>query len=501
MDFKKLEALALSSFGMLPSDVQEKIAMKMEEKNLKEGDVLIKQGTDSDVMYIIMKGDLDVAVEDRRGKGVHVDTLHAGDLSGMNSLFCPGVLHTATVTAQNDVMVYCLSYNDFQEIFRENPIIANNLFRKLQEINVRDASSKALGTRRFSPYLEPPSSPIQMAVFDAKEYDQASFNNENEHFGFTLKFFEERLRPNTVDLAKGYNVVCVFVNDALPDEVIKGLRRLGVKMIALRCAGYNNVALPMAEALGISVCNVPQYSPHAVAEHAMAMLLTLNRKIHKAYNRVRDSDFSLVGLVGFDLHGKVVGVIGTGRIGRCFAQIALGFGCKVHCFDIHPDQSWAAAQQDVTYMSLDDVLATSDVISLHSPLLPSTHHMINEESIAKMKPGVVLINTSRGGLVDTEALLVGLKSGHIASAGLDVYEGEAGYFFEDMSDKVIQDDVLARLQSMSNVIITSHQAFLTRDALQAIARTTLENCREFSEGKEMEKLTNYVGPDKPREAN
>lgn len=323
------------------------------------------------------------------------------------------------------------------------------------------------------------------------QYDRETFNAENTKHNFEIRYFEARLRADTVDLAIGHDVVCVFVNDELPGDVIKGLARVGVRMIALRCAGFNNVDLNMADAFGISIARVPAYSPYAVAEHAIALLLTLNRKTHKAYNKVRDGDFSLSGLVGFDLHGKTFGVIGTGKIGQCLVDIALGFGCKVAAYDIYPNAVYAA-KAGVTYMALDDLLATADMISLHSPLLPTTHHMVNKESIAKMKKGVIIINTSRGALIDTQALLEGLKCGQVGGAGLDVYEGEAGYFFENLSSAVIQDDTLTRLQAMNNVLVTSHQAFLTKDALEAIARVTLGNVDEFAKGKRLDQLTNYV---------
>jgi D-lactate dehydrogenase len=262
-------------------------------------------------------------------------------------------------------------------------------------------------------------------------------------------------------------------------------------MIALRCAGYNNVDVQTAYRLGISVTHVPAYSPHAVAEHAVALMLTLNRKTHRAYNRVREGNFSLSGLVGFDLHGRTAGVVGVGKIGRCLVEILAGFGMKLLGYDRIADDGFAR-RTGLQYVELDELLRQADVISLHAPLLPETRHMIDAAAISKMKPGVVLINTSRGALVDTSALIDGLKSGHIGAAGLDVYEEEAAYFFEDRSSEIITDDLLARLMTFNNVLVTSHQGFLTREALSNIAEVTLNNIQEFKDGKRLGELSNAV---------
>jgi len=315
---------------------------------------------------------------------------------------------------------------------------------------------------------------IKVSFFDAKDYDKDSFDKALENFGdIKLKYFETRLSKDTVKLAAGSDVVCVFVNDSLDKDVIDGLVKEGVKLIALRCAGYNNVDIEYAYEK-IHIVRVPAYSPYAVAEHAIALLLTLNRKIHRAYIRTRDFNFSLNGLTGFDLHDKTVGVIGTGKIGRIFIDICRGFGMKVIAYDKFP-----AKDSGIEYVSLDEIWERSDIISFHCPLTEENKHMVNKEAIDKMKDGVVLINTSRGGLVDSDALLDGIKDRKIGGACLDVYEEESDVFFHDFSGTIVDDDVLARLISMPNVIVTSHQAFLTREALSNIADTTLNNITGF----------------------
>ena len=314
---------------------------------------------------------------------------------------------------------------------------------------------------------------MKIAFFDAKPYDKPSFDKYCQENGLKIKYFETKLNEDTVELASGYDAVCVFVNDTVDARVIDRLCELGIRILALRCAGFNNVDIKYAFGR-IHVLRVPAYSPYAVAEHAIAMLLTSIRRIHKAYIRTRDFNFSLVGMTGFDLHEKTVGVIGTGRIGRVFIDICRGFGMKVLAYDKYPAPGLDNGDT-VKYVSLDELFRDSDIISLHCPLTEETYHVINEDSIAKCKRGVVIINTSRGALVDAEALLAGIKSRKVGAACLDVYEEEADFFFEDFSGHIIDDDILARLISMPNVIVTSHQAFLTEDALSSIAKTTVEN--------------------------
>lgn len=323
---------------------------------------------------------------------------------------------------------------------------------------------------------------MKLAVFDTHRYDREALEGANAHFGHSLVFFEPRLTPQTAQLAQGFEAVCSFVNDKVNAQVLEVLRQGGVRLIALRSAGYNHVDLVAAERLGLKVVRVPEYSPYAVAEHAVALVLALNRRIHQAYARVRDWNFSLEGLVGFDLHGKTVGLVGTGRIGRTAARIFRGFGCRVLCFDAVPDKG-LEQELGVRYVPLETLYAEADILSLHVPLTPETHHLVNAESLAKMKRGVMLINTGRGALIDSRALLEALKSGHVGQAGLDVYEEEEGIFFEDLSFKVLKDDVLARLLTFHNVIVTSHQGFLTREALSNIAETTLASVRAFERGE------------------
>lgn len=316
---------------------------------------------------------------------------------------------------------------------------------------------------------------LKFAFFDTKPYDKEGFEKYGSDKDIKFKFFETKLTEDTAELAKGCDGVCVFVNDNLNSAVIDKLHELGIKLIALRCAGFNNVDVKYAFEK-IHIVRVPAYSPYAVAEHTMALLLTSIRRIHKAYNRTKEFNFSLVGLCGFDLHGKTVGVIGTGKIGRIFIDICRGFGMKVIAYDMYP-----AEGSDIEYVSLDTLFEKSDIISLHLPLTKESSHIICRESIGKMKKGVVILNTSRGGLVDTEALIEGIKEKKVGAACLDVYEEESDIFFEDFSGHIMQDDTLARLVSMPNVILTSHQAFLTSDALDNIASTTVENILEFFE--------------------
>jgi len=324
---------------------------------------------------------------------------------------------------------------------------------------------------------------MRIAFFDSHQYDRAAFTAANRAFAHELVFFDTRLTPATAQLASGFTAVCAFVNDDLSRATLQVLKDQEVRIIALRCAGFNNVDRAAAKELNLSVVRVPDYSPHAVAEHALALILTLNRKTHRAFNRVREGNFSLEGLVGFDLHGKTVGVIGTGKIGSVFAKIMLAVGAKVLAYDLQQNSELAAA--GVHYTELSELLQSSDIVSLHVPLNSATRHMINSDTLALTKPGVMLINTGRGALIDTRALIQYLKSGHIGSAGLDVYEEEEGVFFSDHSGEILQDDQLARLMTFPNVLITSHQAFLTHEALQNIATTTLQSLSDFEAGREL----------------
>ncbi len=322
---------------------------------------------------------------------------------------------------------------------------------------------------------------MKTAVFSTKGYDRESFESLNARFGHELTFFKPNLSKETAPLAHGFAAVCAFVNDDLNTEVLEDLAAHGTKLIALRCSGFNQVNVTKAYELGMSVARVPSYSPQGVAEHAVAMIMALNRRIHVAHNRVRDGNFSLEGLIGFEVAGKTVGVVGTGQIGRIFARIMKqGFGANVLAYDVfqHPE----CLQMGVKYVSLEEIYKQSDIISLHCPLMNETYHLIHDHAVKLMKKGVMLINTSRGGLVDTKAVIKGLKSEKIGALGLDVYEEEAALFFEDHSGHIIQDDVFARLLTFPNVMITSHQAFLTRNALSNIAETTLQNISDYDKG-------------------
>ncbi|HEX5064163.1 MAG TPA: 2-hydroxyacid dehydrogenase [Kofleriaceae bacterium] len=325
---------------------------------------------------------------------------------------------------------------------------------------------------------------MRIAVFDTRRHDRMALEEASSAHRHELTFLEPRLTAQTATLAEGFDVACSFVNDHVDRAALTLLSDGGVRLIALRSAGYNHVDLEAATELGLTVVRVPEYSPYAVAEHAVALVLTLDRKIHRAYARVREGNFSLDGLLGFDLHDKTVGIVGTGRIGAAAARIFAGFGCRVLAYDLRPQ-----SELPVEYVPLDELYARSDIISLHVPLTPATHHMIDAAALARMQPGIMLINTSRGALIDSRALISALKTCHIGSAGLDVYEEEEGVFFEDLSDKVLQDDVLARLLTFPNVVITSHQGFFTREALAAIASTTLANVDAFERG---EPLVNEV---------
>ena len=317
---------------------------------------------------------------------------------------------------------------------------------------------------------------MKLAFFDTKSYDIPGFDRYAIPAGIEIKYYEANLNIDTVSLAAGYDAVCVFVNDTITAEVVEKLCQMGVKAIVLRCAGFNNVDIRACQGK-LRVFRVPAYSPHAVAEHAMALLLTANRKIHRAYNRTREYNFSLQGLTGFDLYGKTVGIIGTGKIGRVFADICRGFGMKILAYDKFP-----AADSGLEYVALEELFARCDILSLHCPLTEETQHMIRAESLAQMKDGVVIINTSRGSLVNTEDLLLSIKSGKVGAACLDVYEEEGDIFYEDLSGHILQDDKLVRLIAMPNVIVTSHQAFLTSEALDKIASTTVNNLVRFFSG-------------------
>ena len=317
----------------------------------------------------------------------------------------------------------------------------------------------------------------KIAFFGAKPYDIASFDKVNEKYNYDIRYYKGHLNPNNVVLTQDTDAVCIFVNDTADAAVIDAMVDNGVKLLALRCAGFNNVDLKAAKGK-LPVVRVPAYSPYAVAEYSLALMLSLNRKIHRAYWRTRDGNFSLNGLMGFDMHGKTIGIIGTGKIAKILIRLLKGFGMRILAYELYPDMKFAG-EEGISYVSLDELYRESDIISLHCPLTDQTKYMIDKDSIDKMKEGVMIINTGRGQLINTNDLIEGLKEKKIAAAGLDVYEEEGEYFYEDKSDKIIDDDVLARLLSFNNVIVTSHQAFFTKEALHNIAETTLQNIEDF----------------------
>ncbi|MFT5384883.1 MAG: D-lactate dehydrogenase [Saprospiraceae bacterium] len=321
---------------------------------------------------------------------------------------------------------------------------------------------------------------MKIAVFSTKPYDQEYFERYSDSHNFEFTFFETPLNRDTANLTSGFNVACVFVNDKVDKETVKILFENGIRLIALRCAGYNNVDIESAKRNNIKVVRVPAYSPEAVAEHAIALILTLNRKTHKAYNRIREGNFSLNKLIGFNLHEKTVGVVGTGKIGATFCRIIKGFGCKIIAFDKYKSEE--LINLGVDYKPLDEVFKQADIISLHCPLNQETKHMINEESLSLMKNGIMIINTSRGALIDTAAIIKGLANKKIGYLGIDVYEQEENLFFKDLSESIIQDDLILRLISFPNVLITSHQAYFTKEAMEEITITTLNNIKDFEKG-------------------
>ncbi len=322
-----------------------------------------------------------------------------------------------------------------------------------------------------------PQDIIRVAVFSTKNWVLNAFKQSNAKYKYEISYFEARLDEKTAKLAQGYDVVCVFVNDHADAPVLEELKKHGVKLLALRCAGYNNVDIAKAKELGIGVVRVPAYSPYAVAEHALGLILALNRKLHKAYNRVREGNFALDGLLGFDVHGKTIGVIGTGKIGQIFMNLLSGFGCNIIAYDKFENEE--LKKKGLKYVDLQTLYQQSDIISLHCPLTFDTYHMINDYAISTMKKGVMIVNTSRGPLIDTNAIIQGLKNEKVGYLALDVYEEEESLFFEDLSEKVIQDDTFVRLQTFPNVLITAHQAFFTREAVQNISETTFENINAY----------------------
>ena len=473
-------------FRNLPQESLSEIGSAFVKRSFAGGETLCHEGEHDPWVYFILSGVCSARMKFKE-EDVELRRIGAREVMGLTSAFRSKV-RSATLVALTDMEVWALSHEKFREILFQGPqhveavsslleYFASSVRRKNREM----ASLKYSSDASYLP---------KVAVFDSKEFTRSTFLTAGKD-KFRFVFHDTRLNANTAALAEGSRCVVAFVNDDLSAPTIEALAAVGVELIALRCAGFNNVDLDKARELGLSVTRVPAYSPHAVAEHSLALILALNRKIHRAVQRVRDGNFTLDGLVGFDLYGKTVGVIGTGKIGRCMVSVLRGLGCRVLCYDkfVSPDIS---SLEGVEYCELDRLLSESKIISLYAPLTKETFHLIDKAAIEKMQRGVMLINTSRGGLIETSALIDGLKSGQIGSAGLDVYEEESSYFFEDFSEKSIADDVLARLLTFNNVIVTSHQAFLTTDALENISSTTLQSVEEFLEGKRGTELTYLV---------
>lgn len=477
---------SLTIFKNLPDEALSQLARVLKERKYREGERLCREGEVDPWVYFIRSGQCR-ATKLLGNEEVELRQLTSGDVMGLTSAFRSRA-RSASLTAATDLEVYALSHKDFNDVLF-SVASGTEAIRSLLEhfaASVRRKNKEMAELRRGRVHSGRP----RVAVFDSKDYTRVTFLKKGgERYDF--QFFDTRLEPKTATLAENARSVVAFVNDDLSKATLETLAGVGVEHIALRCAGFNNVDLGAAKELGLSVTRVPAYSPHAVAEHSLALILALNRKIHKAYGRVREGNFTLDGLVGFDLYGQTVGVVGTGKIGRCMVHILRGLGCRVLCYDVqeHPE---ILGLDQVEYCGLDKLLRESRIVSLYVPLTRDTFHMIDKAAIEKMQDGVMLINTSRGGLVETKALIEGLKSGKIGSAGLDVYEEESAYFFEDFSEKSIGDDVLARLLTFNNVIVTSHQAFLTEQALSNIASTTLQSIDEFFEGKRSEELTHSV---------
>jgi D-lactate dehydrogenase len=434
-------------------------------------------------LFVVIDGSFDVEKRSEDGATVALRELGRGEVGGMTNLL-GNEARSATLRARTDAALLTIDKKTFREAMHHDVALSDAVMLEL-------GNKVRAKTARLATVIESASRDVRekVAFFDCKPYEREAFERRLPD-DLRVRWIEARLGPTTAALADGFPIVCAFVNDDLSRGVLEGLAARGVGLLAMRCAGYNNVDLKAAKELGIEVVRVPAYSPHAVAEHAVALLLTLVRKTHRAFARVREGNFSLAGLVGFDLYGKTAGIVGTGKIGAITAGILRGFGMNVLAFD-------RAASPEVTatgarYVPLDELLAASHVVSLHVPLMPATHHLVNAERLAKMKRGVVLINTSRGGLVDAAALIDGLKSGHVGGAGLDVYEEESEYFFQDRSAEVITDDLLARLMTFPNVLITSHQAFLTHEALDNIAEATLDSVAAYLRGDRGKALARAV---------
>ena len=467
---------SVAPFASATPDARARLAAGASLLSLRAGDVAFREGDPAPYLFVVAAGAFEVQKRAEGGAEIPTRHLEVGEVGGLTNL-TGGAPRSATLRATTDAAILRVDKALFLEVMRADDqltcAVLDALGQKIRGKSTQVATLLAHERRDAREVI---------AFFDAKPYEREAFERSLPD-DLRVRWIDARLTQDTARLAEGHPIVCAFVNDELGRPVLEQLAARGVRLVAMRCAGTNNVDLPAAEALGLSVVNVPAYSPHAVAEHTIALLLTLVRRTHRAWARVREGNFSLAGLVGFDLHGKTAGVVGTGRIGAIVARILLGFGMRVVATDRAADPGLVAA--GVRYTELDALVAESDVVSLHVPLVPATHHLVDAARLARAKPGLVLLNTSRGGLVDTGALIDALKSGRVGAAGLDVYEEESAYFFQDRSDRAVLDDLLARLMTFPNVLITSHQGFLTREALDAIAEATLGSAADFLAGRSL----------------
>jgi D-lactate dehydrogenase len=450
------------------------LAARAARVDVAAGELAFREGDPAPFVFLVVSGTFEVLKRSEDGTEISMRTLGDGEVGGLTNL-SGGAPRSASLRAKVASVLLAIDKATFREAMRGDAALTlavlEALGRKIRAKNALVATLTERGRR------DPRES---IVFFDAKPYEREAFERHLPE-DLRITYVAAKLGRDTARLAEGYAVVCAFVNDDLGRPVLEELAALGVRLVAMRCAGTNNVDLAAASALGLAVVRVPAYSPHAVAEHTIALLLTLVRRTHKAYARVREGNFSLNGLVGFDLHGKTAGIVGTGKIGAIVARILLGFGMEVLAFD--EAENAELALLGVRYVPLDELFARSDVVSLHVPLTPVTHHLVNATRIARAKRGLVLLNTSRGGLVDASALVDALKTGQVSAAGLDVYEEESAYFFQDRSDRIVQDDLLARLMSFPDVLITGHQGFLTREALGNIAQATLASVGELLSGE------------------
>ncbi|CAM9980694.1 unnamed protein product [Heterosigma akashiwo] len=478
----------LSDSPIIASAVS-KLANSVDTIQYMAGDTVVTEGKDEGVLYIVQHGSLALfqgSEEESKDGEEFVGKLATGKMGGLDSLFDRSP-QPYTAKAEEDSQILKINHSEFMACVRESDeLLAMLMARMRAGPSQSEGMVQSRRGREVSTYAK-----IKVAFFDAKPYDQESFDLYNDTGDVKFRYLEEKLGADTAELADGCQAACLFVNDNADREALEALKKVGVELICMRCAGFDRVDLDACADLGITVARVPAYSPYAVAEHAAALLGSLNRKLTVAHQRVRSGNFSLSGLVGFDLHGKKCGVLGTGKIGQCFINIALGFGMEVLMYDVFKNAE-LEKHPKCTYVELDEVFSQCDVVSVHLPLLPTTHHIVNERTLGLMRDHAILLNVSRGGLVDTAALIECLKEDRIGGAGLDVYENEASYFFADKSSKNIADDQLSRLLSFRNCQLTSHQAFLTEEALEAISKTTLANIAAFNSGLTMKDCPNSV---------